>query len=138
MPDLIQEVYLRLLRMPKQETIRSPEAYMLTIAHNVLYEYRMRQSAVPEAVQLTDTLAEMEGGAAEDPATQVDTQQRLAALDNTLRETSPRAYATFVLHRRFGYSLEEIAQHFGVSRPMVKKYLAKAVVHCRQRFDGVK
>jgi RNA polymerase sigma factor (sigma-70 family) len=137
-PDLVQEVYLRLLRMPKHETIRSPQAYVFTIAHNVLYEHRLSQSAIPEAVQLTDVLAEMESYTAEDPATHVENRQRLEQLDRSLREISPRAYATFVLHRRYGFSLDEIAQHFGVSRPMVKKYLAKAVVHCRQRFEGMK
>ena len=137
-PDLVQEVYLRLLRMPKHETIRSPQAYVFTIAHNVLYEHRLSLSAIPEAVQITDVLAEMESYTAEDPAIHLEARQRLEALDRSLREVSPRAYATFVMHRRYGFSLEEIATHFGVSRPMVKKYLAKAVIHCRQRFEGVK
>jgi RNA polymerase sigma factor (sigma-70 family) len=137
-PDLVQEVYLRLLRMPKHETIRSPQAYLFTIAHNVLYEHRLSQSAIPEAVQMTDVIAEMEAYIAEDPAAQLENRQRLEELDRSLQEISPRAYATFVLHRRYGFSLEEIAEHFGVSRPMVKKYLAKAVIHCRQRFEGVK
>jgi RNA polymerase sigma-70 factor (ECF subfamily) len=132
-PDLMQEVYLRLLRMPRHETIRSPQAYLLTVAHNVLCEYRLRQSAIPESVQVTDVLAELEALGTEDPAAQVENRERLAQLDRSLQEISPRAYATFVLHRRYGFSLEEIARHFGVSRPMVKKYLAKAVMHCRQQ-----
>lgn len=134
----MQEVYLRLLRMPKHETIRSPQAYLFTVAHNVLYEHRLSQSTTPESVQMTDVIAEMEAYIAEDPAMQVENRQRLEQVDRALQEVSPRAYATFVLHRRYGYSLEEIATHFGVSRPMVKKYLAKAVVHCRQRFEGMK
>jgi RNA polymerase sigma factor (sigma-70 family) len=137
-PDLVQEVYLRLLRMPRHETIRSPQAYLFTVAHHVLYEHRMHQSSVPEAVQMTDVLAEMESYVEDDPATHLDTRQRLEQLDQALQEISPRAYATFVLHRRYGFSLEEIAVQLGVSRPMVKKYLAKAVIHCRKRFDGVK
>ena len=137
-PDLVQEVYLRLLRMPRHVTIRSPQAYLFTIAHHVLYEHRLHHSATPEAVQMTDVLAEIESYVEEDPATHLETHQRLEQLDNALKEISPRAYATFVLHRRYGYSLEEIAGQLGVSRPMVKKYLAKAVIHCRRRFDGVK
>jgi RNA polymerase sigma factor (sigma-70 family) len=137
-PDLVQEVYLRLLRMPRHETIRSPQAYLFTVAHHVLYEHRLRLSATPEAVQMTDVLAEIESYVEEDPATHLETRERLEQLDNALQEISPRAYATFVLHRRYGYSLEEIAVQLGVSRPMVKKYLAKAVIHCRRRFDGVK
>jgi RNA polymerase sigma factor (sigma-70 family) len=137
-PDLVQEVYLRLLRMPRHEVIRSPQAYVFTIAHNVLYEHGLRRSNRPETVGLTDMLSEMPSPHAEDPAAQADSRQRLEQLDRSLQELSPRAYATFVLHRRYGFSLDEIAQHFGVSRPMVKKYLAKAVVHCRERFEGVK
>lgn len=137
-PDLVQEVYLRLLRMPKHETIRSPQAYLFTVAHNVLCEHRLRQSATPESVQMTEVLEGMEAYVAEDPATHLETRERIENLDRALREVSPRAYATFVLHRRYGYSLQEIATHFGVSRPMVKKYLAKAVIHCRRRFEGMK
>ena len=137
-PDLVQEVYLRLLRIPRHQAIRSPQAYLFTVAHHVLYEHRLSKSAIPEAVEMSDLLAEMESFVAEDPAVHLETRQRLEQLDRTLKETSPRAYATFVLHRRYGYSLEEIAAYFGVSRPMVKKYLAKAVVHCRQRFGGMK
>ncbi|MGH8208537.1 MAG: sigma-70 family RNA polymerase sigma factor [Steroidobacteraceae bacterium] len=138
LPDLAQEVYLRLLRMPRHESVRNPQAYLFTIAHHVLHEYRLRQSAMPEGVELTDVLTEKESYVEEDPATQLDIRRRLEQLDRALREIAPRAYVTFVLHRRYGLSLEEIGAHLGVSRAMVKKYLAKAVIHCRQRFDGVK
>jgi len=137
-PDLAQEVYLRLLRMPSHENIQSPQAYLFTVAHHVLYEHRMRQSAMPENIQMTELVAEMESYIEEDPGTRLDARQRLEQIDRALKEVSPRAYATFVLHRRFGFSLEEIAGHFGVSRPMVKKYLAQAVIHCRKHFAGVK
>lgn len=138
-PDLVQEVYLRLLRMPRHEIIRSPQAYVFTIAHNVLYEHRLRLSDAPEAVQLTDILAEIESHAADDPAVRAESRDRLERLDRFLQQQlPPRAYVTFVLHRRYGYSLDEIARHFGVSRGMVKKYLAKAVIHCRQCVEGPK
>ena len=59
----------------------------------------------------------------------------LEELDHALAQLSPKAHATFVLHRRDGCTLEEIGKQLGVSRPMVKKYLAKAVLHCRERFE---
>jgi RNA polymerase sigma factor (sigma-70 family) len=137
-PDLMQEVYLRLLRMPRHETIRSPQAYLFTIAHHVLYEHRLGQSAVPDAVEMTDLLAESETYVDVDPASQLEARQRIEQFDQVLKEVAPRAYVTFVLHRRYGYSLEEIGEYLGVSRPMVKKYLAKAVAHCRLRFEEMK
>jgi DNA-directed RNA polymerase specialized sigma24 family protein len=36
-----------------------------------------------------------------------------------------------MLHRFAGFSIEEIGQQLGVSRPTAKKYLARALTHCR-------
>jgi DNA-directed RNA polymerase specialized sigma24 family protein len=49
-PDLVQEVYLRLLRVPNQESIRSPQAYMFTVALHVLHQHRLRLVESPEAI----------------------------------------------------------------------------------------
>ena len=134
-PDLVQEVYLRLLRVPNHETIRSPQAYLFTVAHHVLHQHKMSLSATPESVDVMDVLAEMEAHVADDPATQLDVRRRLQYLDTLLNEVPPRSRVAFILHRRFGFTLEEIAEHLGVSRPMVKKYLVKALAHCKQRLE---
>jgi RNA polymerase sigma-70 factor (ECF subfamily) len=135
--DLVQDVYLRLLRMPRHETIRSPQAYLFTVARNVLYEHRLSHSSAPQAVEMDEVLAEIEAYVQDDPAAYTDAVRQLEEFDRALSGVSPRAYATFVLQRRYGYTLDEIARQLGVSRPMVKKYLAKAVQHCRQYFEGV-
>jgi RNA polymerase sigma factor (sigma-70 family) len=127
-----------LLRMPRHETIRSPQAYLFTVARNVLHEHRMGHAALPNAVELNEVLAEIESYVQEDPGAHIDACQQLDRLDQALHGVAPRAYATFVLHRRYGYTLDEIAVQLGVSRPMVKKYLAKAVQQCRQYFAEVK
>jgi len=135
-PDLVQEVYLRLLRVPHHESIRSPQAYLFTVAYHVLHQHKLSLSSTPESVDIMDTIAELETFVEADPSNDLDTHQRLEALDRALKELSPKTYATFVLHRRYCFTLEEIGVQLGVSRPMVKKYLSKAVAHCRQRFEG--
>jgi hypothetical protein len=35
-PDIMQEVYLRMLRVPNVDSIRSPKAYLFTVAQHVL------------------------------------------------------------------------------------------------------
>lgn len=137
-PDLIQEVYLRLLRIPDQESIRSPQAYMFTVAFHVLHQHKLTLAESPEAVDPTALNAELDTYVDNDPATQFEAKERLRQLDRALRELPRNVYVTFVLHRRYGFSLEEIGGHLGVSRGMVKKYLARAVAHCRERFEGVK
>ena len=133
-PDLVQEVFLRLLRINEHETIRSPEAYLITIATHVLHQHAMREAARPEAVEITGIAEEVAGE--QDPAEQAELLQRLRDLERTLGKLSPKARAALILHRRDGYSLEEIAHELGLSRGMAKKYLAQALAHCRKRLGS--
>lgn len=131
--DLVQEIFLRLLRIDHHETIRSSEAYLFTIAFHVLHQHKLRQSAMPEAVEITALIDEMESSPAESPLRRAEVSQRLETLQAALAQLSPKAQAVLLLHRRDGYSLEEIGTRLGISRAMAAKYLSKALVHCRQR-----
>ena len=132
-PDLVQEVFLRLLRIDHLETIRSSESYLFTIAFHVLHQHVLRRSAMPEAVEISVLIEEMESAPESDPAMQVERQQQLEELQQALHELSPKAQAVLLLHRRDGYSLEEIGTQLGISRAMAAKYLGKALLHCRHR-----
>lgn len=134
-PDLAQEIFLRLLRIQHHETIRSTEAYLYTIAFHVLHQHTMRRAAVPEAVEITALIDQMESETDTDPLSQVETQQQLEGLQDALSQLSPKAQAVLLLHRRDGYSLEEIAAQLGFSRANAAKYLAKALVHCRRHMQ---
>ena len=130
--DLVQEVFLRLLRIDRHETIRSSESYLYMVAFHVLHQHLLRRSAAPEAVEITALINEMESAPADDPVKQAEMQQELQALQGALRQLSPKAQAVLLLHRRDGYSLEEIGARLGFSRANAAKYLAKALLHCRQ------
>jgi RNA polymerase sigma-70 factor (ECF subfamily) len=134
LPDLVQEVFLRLLRINHHETIRSTEAYLFTIATHVLHQHAMRSAAAPAAVEITDMLNELQSSEA-DPATHLETRERMKELEQALTGLSPKAQAVLLLHRRDGYSLDEIAQQLGFSRANAAKYLAKALLHCRKELQ---
>lgn len=138
--DLVQEVYLRLLRVEDHETIRMPEAYVFALANHVLYQFRLRQSRADQPTELLDVLAEAQSVFENDPLVRSETQQRIEELETVLNDLSPKARATLILHRRDGLTLEQIGAQLGISRPMVKKYLARALLRCRQAFEdeGVK
>jgi RNA polymerase sigma-70 factor (ECF subfamily) len=129
-PDIVQEVYLRMLRIPNIDSVRSPEAYLFTVA-----QHTMRQSATPPAVEVTQLLNEPATTHDTDPALALEAQQCLERLQRALEELSPKARATFMLHRRDGLSFDEIASRLETSRPMVKKYLMKALLHLRLRLQ---
>jgi RNA polymerase sigma factor (sigma-70 family) len=127
-PDIVQEVFLRLLRIPNHETIRAPEAYVFTVANHVAQQHSLKSTT---ALQLGDGLPEVR--AVSDPALEVVAQQCVELLDRALLQLSPKAQATFLLHRRDGKSMDEISQELGISRPMAKKYLVKTLVRFRKQ-----
>jgi DNA-directed RNA polymerase specialized sigma24 family protein len=55
--DIVQEVYLRMMRVPNVESIRSPEAYLFTVAAHVVQQHTLKQSAAPPSADLTRLLA---------------------------------------------------------------------------------
>jgi RNA polymerase sigma factor (sigma-70 family) len=84
-------------------------------------------------VEISALINELESSPESDPVRQFETQQQLAELQGALQQLSPKAQAVLLLHRRDGYSLEEIGKQLGFSRAMAAKYLSKALLHCRQR-----
>jgi RNA polymerase sigma factor (sigma-70 family) len=134
-PDLVQEVYLRLLRIPDHEAIRNAQAYLYTIASHVLHQYALRQRVTDQVVDPTDIVSEVEASLETDPAERVQLEQRFAELGKGLEQLSSRAYATLMMVRCEGATFEEIGQRLGVSSRMAKKYMAKALSYCQQRLQ---
>jgi RNA polymerase sigma-70 factor (ECF subfamily) len=132
-PDIIQEVFLRLLRVPSHETIRVPERYIFTIARHVAQQHRLQGMQSAGAIGLEEALEELQTGSELDPVLQVTADQCLEELDEALQEMPAKVQATFLLCRRDGRSMDEIAERLGISRHMAKKYLVKALVEFRKR-----
>lgn len=138
-PDLAQEVFLRLLRVEGYENIRSPEAYLFTIASHVIQQHAVRRANEPLSLDIAEVFSELKTPSSEDPVDQAMQVQRLAALEHVLSSLPTRVATSLILHRVAGYSVQEVADQLGVSRETAKKYLSRAVEHCRNRWeiDGV-
>ncbi len=124
-PDLVQEVFLRLLRVDDHEAIRNPQAYLYTIATHVLYQHSLRQSVI-KGIELTDA-EELEATASSDPAALADYDELVEGIQRALGQLSPRVCATFVMHRCDGVPLKDVSTRLGVSYTMTKRYLARAL-----------
>jgi RNA polymerase sigma-70 factor (ECF subfamily) len=129
-------VYLRMLRVSRADSIRSPEAYLFTVAQHVVQQHGLREAAIPRAEEITEMLDPPVAASDQDPALTAVAQQFAEKLQGTLDHLTPKARAAFILHRRDGMSPEEIAAHLGVSRAMVKKYLLKALLRLRVHLDS--
>jgi RNA polymerase sigma-70 factor (ECF subfamily) len=137
-PDIVQEVYLRMLRIPNIESIRSPEAYLFTVARHVVQQHGLRQTATPPSVELTQMFDIPSTTPEMDPVLATDAAQCVEQLQGAMEELSPKVRATFLLHRRDGLSIDDIGNRLGISRPMVKKNLMKALLDFRQRLERVR
>ena len=139
--DLAQEVYLRLLRLERPDLIRSPEAYLFTIAANLARERALRNASHPLHIALHDVSVEelatdSEFSGALSPEDAAQQAHRVRELEAVLAGLAPKARAALIWHRRDGQTYKQIAARLGVSRNMVKKYLVRAVAHCRKSMSG--
>ena len=134
-PDLAQEVFLRLMRLEHHETIRSPEAYLFTVASHVLHQHTLRQAGTPASIDISEVFAELQLTSGDDPAASAEGQQKLKDLERALAAMPAKMSMTLLLHRFGGLSIEECGRRLGVSRPAAKKYLARALIYCRDALE---
>jgi RNA polymerase sigma factor (sigma-70 family) len=134
-PDLAQEVFLRLMRVEQHEIIRNPEAYLFTVASHVAHQHTLRETNQPKRVDITEVFPELQMSPSDDPLECAETTQRIKNLKRALDQLPPRLATTLLLHRFDGLSIEEIATQLGVARITAAKYLAQALLHCRSSAD---
>ena len=131
--DLVQEVYLRMLRVSDSDAIVNPEAYLFTVARNLLTENAVvdcRQENTAE-VREADSMQHLLD--VPDFDTTLDVTRRVARLRVVLEQLPPACCAAVMLKYRHGLSYQEIANRLEVSPSMVNKYLQQALSHCRRR-----
>jgi RNA polymerase sigma-19 factor, ECF subfamily len=134
--DLMQEVYLAVLKLNLPEAIRSPRAYLFTIAANLAHRHRLRRAAAPAHVQWDEALPECihiahPGFETNAPESEALLAERLEHLGRRLSDLPPKVQAAILWHHRDGYTCEEIGERLSVVRNRVKKYLGKGLAHCR-------
>jgi RNA polymerase sigma-70 factor (ECF subfamily) len=136
--DLVQEVYLRILRVKDADAIRNPEGYLYTVAGNLVHEHYVlnQRHVTPMDLDHPDVESELTnpGGFEE----LFDTETRALRLRDVLAQLPPKCRATVHLKYQHGLSYQEIALRLGVSTHMVQKYLGIALAHCRRRMERMR
>ncbi len=132
--DLTQEVYLRLLRVEKEELILYPQAYVYRIASNVIYEFRLRESREKEWLVINSEVAdvvssEVSAGGHEEQPRALHSQREAQRLLSFLSATEK---AIVVMQKQQGMSYAEIAEALDLSIHTVKKYLFRALLQLRK------
>jgi RNA polymerase sigma-70 factor (ECF subfamily) len=127
--DLVQEVYLRVLKLERPDLIRNPRAYVFRVAANIAREYWLKCAARPPHVEFEDA----PGADASMDDSHCEALARLEQLALMLGDLPPKVGAALIWAHRDGHTYKEIAKRLSVSKNRVKKYLARAIAHCRER-----
>jgi RNA polymerase sigma factor (sigma-70 family) len=127
--DLMQEVYMELLRYSPREKVREPQAYLYKIAWHVVNRsnHRAQQDATPREQEELDRLATRRSqNWVSDASSLLDAEQQIL---EALSALPPLYGAVLILSRRDGLSYSEIARELKISVHTVRKYLTRAITH---------
>lgn len=131
--DLAQEVYLRLMRMPRERELLNPLAYIKVIASNVLNDYILTGSQrVSERGVVWDTKDMELQGADEAAANAIEDRINLEQqLDRAIRQLPEIEQVVLLLVKRDGWSREQVAARLNISEHMVHHHLKRAKARLR-------
>ena len=124
--DLTQDVFVRLATSGSQTHLRKPEAFVFTLARNLVRDRarRLHTRAVPHSITLDDADLSCERPM---PDQWLDLEQRLARAARMLESLKPTTRKAFVLHRVHGESYATIATQMSISVSMVEKHIMSAM-----------
>ncbi len=121
--DNTQETFIRYLQTDAGN-VRSPKAYLLRIAQNLIIEISTRK--VPEPL----TTEPFHSSVPQEQLLEIrQKQKRLSAI---LQELSPRSRQAFLLHRTKNLTYQDIADQLGISIKTVEHHIAKALAHIKK------
>src|SRR5262245_37729408 len=106
--DLVQEVYVRMLRMSDTDAIRNPELYLYTVANNLVKEHAVLDRRQANAVDADDASVQELPDELPTLDWQLDANQRVLRLRTVLAQLSPKCRAVVILRYRYELSYQEI------------------------------
>jgi RNA polymerase sigma-70 factor (ECF subfamily) len=138
--DLTQEVFVRLLHHPDRHNGQTVEAYVFTIAANLLRDRAKSVSGtIDRSSHNVDLLVESGQYSSaliedRDPERVLVGKEAIEDVLEALGELGERTRDVFILARLEAMQHREIAEMYGISVSSVEKMIMKAMVHLGARF----
>jgi len=115
--------------------IRNPEAYLFTVAGNLVKEHaQMRRRAPVSTEGLPEVLERLATPC--QAGNDLDQDLRRQRLADLMGRLSPKCRAVMVMHYRDEMPYKDIGEALSISPNMVKKYIVKGLALCRQGMAG--
>lgn len=126
--DIIQEAYLRILKIRRRRPIRDPRALLIAIARNLALDTLRRRKFRP-TVDLTEQRVSAVIDETQDVPRAVMRRDELNALALAMASLPPRCRQTMTL-RLQGLPQKEVAARLGISWSTVEKHVTIAIKAC--------
>lgn len=124
--DLVQDVFLRIVRRGAASELEKFEGYVFKTAASVLAD-RARRRKVRHAALHVAFEPEIHAGQTPGPERTVLEQEALQAVGVALLQLPERTRQVFVLRRIEGLSSPEVGRRLGISPSSVDKHMLKAM-----------
>jgi RNA polymerase sigma-70 factor (ECF subfamily) len=136
--DLVQEAYVRILRVENPDRLTHPKAFLFTTARNAAIDLLRRLRTQPPN-PVTDPEGLVELALLDTPPNVIETlerRQRREALLLAMALLPERCREVMLLRYLDGLSGKEIAARMGISLGTVKCHLLKGVRDCARYFEA--
>jgi RNA polymerase sigma factor (sigma-70 family) len=130
--EVAQEAYVRLLSLDQPGAVSYLRAFLFKTAANIAIDRRRRHQNFDKVSerQLFTELAETRT-----PERQLSGEQTLQHLGVLIESMPPKCRQSFVLNQIHGLDAVTIAGQLGITDSMVRKYVVRALLHCRAHMD---
>jgi len=126
--DLAQDAFVRLLVRPVPlPTAPQARQYLRTMANGMCVDLWRRREVEQAWLDALAASPEAVAPSAEERAIVIES---LCRIDAMLAQLPEKVASAFVLSQLHGLRYREIAERLEVSERMVKKYMARAMLHC--------
>jgi RNA polymerase sigma factor (sigma-70 family) len=133
--DLSQDTFVRLLGVQELEALQEPRAFLTTTALRLLIDGERRRKL--EQLYLAELAVASEDLASAGPQVVHEALVLLESVFALLEGLPEKPRRAFLLNRLDGLTHSEIAEQLGVSKSMVKQYIAQVLLHFYQTlFSG--
>lgn len=126
-PDLVQDVFLKLSRMPDPSSIDQPDRFLFVTAANTLRDRARRDAARGGTHESWDD--EAHPGSDFSPQRVLEGREAVLRLRDALLELPERTRDIFVLRVLEGLKIADIARLIGISTRATEKHVARAMAH---------
>jgi RNA polymerase sigma-70 factor (ECF subfamily) len=136
--DLVQEAYMRMLRVENPDRLTHPKAFLFTTARNAAIDLLRRLRSQPPN-PVTDPEGLVQLALLDTPPTVMETlerRQRREALLRAMAMLPERCREVMLLRYLDGLRGKEIAARQGISLGTVKGHLLKGVRDCARYFEA--